>query len=292
MKDILIKGLTRDGRVRVFLSKTTDLCNEARIKHDLWPTSTAALGRVLSIVGIMAAMLKGNEEKLTVQINGGGAIGTIMADGYPDGHVRGFVGDPHLLLIDNHTGKLAVGAVVGTDGYLRVLRDSGLKDDFIGTVKLVSGEIGEDFAYYFSASEQIPTAVSVGVLVNNDNSVQAAGALIIQIMPDAQEDDISYCEQVLAKLAPISELISKADDPKQLLTAIFPDTEIIGTLDLRFACDCSKNRMAEALTTISQKDLQEMITEDHGCELVCQYCNTKYQFSEAELNEIYHAKER
>ena len=286
MKDKLVKGLIRDDRVRVYLCKTTDLCEQAKINHDLWPTSMAALGRVLSVTAILGSMLKSKDEKVTVLINGNGPIGTIMADGYMDGHVRGFVGDPHLMLIDNHTNKLAVGAIVGSDGYLRVIRDSGLKEDFAGTVKLVSGEIGEDFAYYFTVSEQIPTAVSVGVLVDNENQVSAAGALIIQILPGSTDDDIEYCENIIKQLPPISELILNNPDMNDLIKEIFNDVKIIDETKLVFSCDCSKERMQAALITLNTKDLQDMIDEDHGCEIVCQYCSKKYHFSEEQLKGI------
>jgi len=290
MRDSLLKGLICDKRVRVYLCKTTDLCEVARFKHDLWPTSAAALGRVLSVGTVLGGMIKNTNEKVTIQINGNGSIGTIMAEAYPNGRVKGFVGDPHLLLIDNNTHKLAVGKIVGTDGYLRVIKDLGLKSDFVGTVKLVSGEIGEDFAYYFTVSEQIPTAVSVGVLVNDDGSIKSAGALIIQMMPEATEADITYCEEIIKNLAPISELIDKSPDLNDLLMTIFGDVDILEQIDLKFECDCSKERMAEALATINKAELLEMIAEDHGCEIVCQYCSKKYNFSEEELIRLVNEK--
>lgn len=290
MSDKLIKGLICDGRVRVYLCNTTKTCETAKQKHDLWPTSMAALGRVLSITAIMGSMLKGKDEKVTIQINGNGSIGTIMADGYQDGHVRGFVGDPHLMLIDNKTKKLAVGAIVGHDGYLRVIRDTGLKDDFATTVKLVSGEIGEDFAYYFTASEQIPTAVSVGVLIDNNNKVIAAGALIIQVMPNAYEEDIIYCEEVVSKLPDLSKMILEQPDVNLLLKAIFMDVEILSETEISFKCDCHKDKMHSALITLAVEDLNDMIKEDDGCEIVCQYCNKPYKFSAEELKTIVKAK--
>lgn len=290
MKDLLLKGLICDKRVRVYLCSTTDLCEVARFKHDLWPTSAAALGRVLAVGTILGGMIKNINEKVTIQINGKGPIGTIMVEAYPNGRVKGFVGDPHLLLIDNHTHKLAVGKIVGTDGYLRVIKDIGLKSDFVGTVELVSGEIGEDFAYYFTVSEQIPTAVSVGVLVNDDGTIRSAGALIIQMMPEATEADITYCEDIIKNLAPISELIYKSMDLDDLLTTIFSDVDILDRMSLRFECDCSKARMAEALATINKEELHQIIEEDHGCEIVCQYCSKKYNFTETELTILMNEK--
>ena len=286
MTDKLVKGLIRNKKVRVYLCKTTDLCELARVKHDLWPTSLAALGRVLSVTAILGGMLKNDDEKVTVHINGNGPIGTIMTDGYKDGHVRGFVGDPHLMLVDNHTNKLAVGVIVGKDGYLRVIKDTGLKDDFAGTVKLISGEIGEDFAYYFTVSEQIPTAVSVGVLVDEKNSVIAAGALVIQMMLDANEDDIVYSEELIKDIGPISQQILNQQDVSKLAIKLFKDIEILEETELSFRCDCSLEKMYSALITLSSKDIQDMIDQDHGCEIVCQYCGKKYYFNEDKLKEI------
>ncbi len=290
MTDKLVKGLIRNKKVRVYLCKTTDLCELARVKHDLWPTSLAALGRVLSVTAILGGMLKNDDEKVTVHINGNGPIGTIMTDGYKDGHVRGFVGDPHLMLVDNHTNKLAVGAIVGKDGYLRVIKDTGLKDDFAGTVKLISGEIGEDFAYYFTVSEQIPTAVSVGVLVDEKNSVIAAGALVIQMMPDANEDDIVYSEELIKDIGSISQQIFNQQDVSKLAIKLFKDIEILEETELSFRCDCSLEKMYSALITLSSKDIQDMIDQDHGCEIVCQYCGKKYRFSEEQLKGIIASK--
>ncbi|MDD3924919.1 MAG: Hsp33 family molecular chaperone HslO [Erysipelotrichaceae bacterium] len=290
MTDKLVKGLIRNKKVRVYLCKTTDLCELARVKHDLWPTSLAALGRVLSVTAILGGMLKNDDEKVTVHINGNGPIGTIMTDGYKDGHVRGFVGDPHLMLVDNHTNKLAVGVIVGKDGYLRVIKDTGLKDDFAGTVKLISGEIGEDFAYYFTVSEQIPTAVSVGVLVDEKNSVIAAGALVIQMMPDANEDDIVYSEELIKDIGSISQQILNQQDVSKLAIKLFKDIEILEETELSFRCDCSLEKMYSALITLSSKDIQDMIDQDHGCEIVCQYCGKKYRFSEEQLKGIIASK--
>ena len=290
MKDKLVKGLIRDNRVRVYLCKTTDLCERAKINHDLWPTSMAALGRVLSVTAILGSMLKSKDEKVTVLINGNGPIGSIMADGYMDGHVRGFVGDPHLMLIDNHTNKLAVGAIVGSDGYLKVIRDLGRNDvedsKVSGTVQLVSGEIGEDFAYYFVQSEQTPSLVSLGVLVDTDNSVIAAGGLIIQMMPGASDEDISFVESQTENLQPISSLIKSGKTATDLITDIFADAQILSTTLVQFKCDCSELRFKGALTTLDKNELQAMIDEDHGCECKCDYCGKLYNFTESDLNMI------
>ena len=286
MKDQLVRAITPNQHVRILACTTTNLCEAARKQHDLWPTSAAALGRVMSVAAILGGMLKSEKEKVTVQINGGGAIGTIMADANHKGEVRGFVGDPHQYLKYNDSNKLAVGLVVGNQGYLKVIKDMGLKDQFAGQVELVSGEIGDDFAYYFTVSEQTPSAVSVGVLVDTDYSIKSAGAIILQIMPDALEEDIAACEKAVAALRPVSELVAEGKNAEDLVHECFADAEILSSSDLAWHCDCSKDRFKAALTTLDRKDLEDMLKEDHGCEVRCQYCNTTYQFDEHDLNVI------
>lgn len=286
MKDELVKALICDERVRVIVNSTTHLCEKARQVHDCWPTAAAALGRVLSIGSIMGSMQKNEQEKVTIQINGGGPIGTIMVDCFPSGNVRGFVSDPHQFYTYNDTGKLAVGVAVGNQGTLRVIKDLGMKDDFAGTVQLQSGEIGDDFAYYFTASEQIPSVVSLGVLVEPDNSVSAAGGMLIQLLPNALEDDIVKLEEILKTLKPMSELIHEGKTPEQIILETFDDAKILSHQDICFECPCTKEHLKEALTTLSKDEIQTMIEEDHGCEVVCHWCNTRYQFSEEELREL------
>ena len=194
MKDYLVRGLVNSKNCRVFACQTTNLLEKARQEHDLWPTASAALGRMMSATLMMAAMNK-NNEKMTVTINGGGPIGTMMAVTRGDGHIKGFVGDPHVHYTYNDTGHLAVGVAVGTQGTLQVIRDMGLKEPFCGTVPLQTGEIGDDFSYYFMASEQTPSVVSVGVLVDETNEILSSGGFIIQLLPEATEEDISYIEE-------------------------------------------------------------------------------------------------
>jgi len=251
--------------------------------HQTWPTATAALGRVLSIGGIMGAMLKSEEEKITINVNGNGPIGTIMVNAYADGRLKGFVSNPEVHYTYNDTGKLAVGTAVGKDGYLEVIKDLGMKQNFTGRVDLVSGEIGEDFAYYFTSSEQTPSAVSVGVLVNDDHTVLAAGALLIQLLPDANEQDIETAEEALKRLEPMSTMIHAGLSTKEIIARAFDDVEILETRKIYFLCDCSRERMLHALSTISQADLLEMAEDETPCEIHCQFCNTYYQFDASEL---------
>lgn len=286
MQDELIKALARGGRVRIYSNATTHLVEEARQRFDLWPTSAAALGRTLSVGSMMGSMLKSEREQLTITINGGGPIGTIMVDAYQNGNVRGFVSDPHILLQYNDTGKLAVGTAVGTQGTLSVIKDLHMKENWKGTVDLQTGEIGDDFAYYFTLSEQIPTAVSVGVLVNPDQSICASGGLIIQMMPDATEEDIVATETLLAQIKPMSQLVKETETLAEIIDSLYDDVEILSHQPIAFSCPCDKARMKRVLTTLSKAERMALIEEDHGCEITCNFCNERYQFSEAELREL------
>lgn len=286
MEDTLIKALACEERVRIYICSSTHLVEEARQRFDLWPTASAALGRTLSVGSMMGSMLKSEKEQLTIKINGGGPIGTVLVDAYSDGHVRGFVSDPHVNFQYNDTGKLAVGIAVGNDGYLEVTKDFHMKENWKGTVALQSGEIGDDFAYYFTASEQTPSAVSVGVLVDTDNSIISAGGLIIQMMPDAQEEDIVKTEALLAKLAPMSELVKTHETLKEIVLSLYDDVHILEELPIKFQCGCDRATMKRALTTLPKAERMAMIEEDHGCEITCNFCNERYQFSEQELRDL------
>lgn len=252
----------------------------------MWPTSAAALGRTLIVGSMMGSMLKSEQEQLTITINGGGPIGTIMVDAYSNGNVRGFVSDPHILLQYNDSGKLAVGTAVGNQGTLSVIKDLHMKENWKGTVALQSGEIGDDFAYYFTASEQTPSAVSVGVLVDTDNSVIAAGGFIIQMMPNATEEDIVASEQLLARLVPISQMIQENEHLEDILHTFYDDVHILNIQPIAFHCPCDKAIMKRVLTTLSKQERMAMIEEDHGCEITCNFCNERYQFSEQELRDL------
>ena len=280
--DKLAIGMARNNNIRIYATTTTDLVEEARVKHGMWPTSTAALGRVMSVGLMMAEMQKGKDEKLTIQINGDGPIQTITVNAKNDGTVRGYVGDPHVMLSYNDKNKLAVGAAVG-NGFLRVTKDMNLKSDFVGTVELQTGEIGDDFAYYFMVSEQTPSAVSVGVLVDTDNSVISAGGLIIQLLPGATEEDIVATEKVIADLKPVSELVQDGMTAVDIIKSLYEDAHILLEKDVKFACDCSRKRMLSGLLTLDNKELETIIEEDEKIETVCNFCNEKYVFEKEEL---------
>lgn len=285
MKDYLVRGIVESKNCRVFACRTTNLLEYARASHDLWPTASAALGRMMSVTLMMGAMNK-NKEKMTVTINGGGPIGTMIASTNSDGKIKGFVSEPHVHYTYNDSGKLAVGVAVGNQGTIQVIRDMGLKEPFVGTSPLQTGEIGDDFAAYFNISEQTPSVVSVGVLVNDTNEILSSGGFIIQLLPDATEEDIEYIEDKLNGFPAVSYLINQGKTPEDILTMIFDDVTILDTQDLFFECDCSKERMKEALMTVGAKEIQDIIDEDHGCEMTCHFCNAHYSFNEEELKEL------
>ncbi len=290
MKNRLLKALARDGRVRIYICDTTQLVQEAKDKHDLWPTASATLGRVLSVAAMMGANLKSTKEKLGITINGGGPIGTIMADAYADGGVRGFVAEPHVHYQYNDTNKLAVGVAVGKQGYLEVKKGMSLKDDFNGQVALQTGEIGDDFAYYFALSEQSPSVVSVGVLVETDNNIISSGGLLIQMMPDASEEDIVATESIVGELKPMSELLQEGKSLEDILHSLYDDVKILAETEPRFKCQCSEGKMRAAISTLANDDIQAMIEEDKGCDIHCQFCNNSYHFDEKALGIIIEEK--
>jgi len=286
-KDLLVRGVARNSRVRVLACDTTELTNYAQERHQLWPVASAALGRTMSVGCMMGSMLKSDNEKITIQINGGGPIGTIMVDAYANGNVRGFVADPEVHFVYNDTGKLAVGVAVGNNGYLKVIKDLSLKQPWIGQVELQTGEIGEDFSYYFTVSEQTPSAVSVGVLVDPDNHVIASGGLIIQMLPEALEEDIIYIEEKLKTFPPVSTLISEGKSPLEMIELIFDDFQLLEQRNLKFECNCSRDRCLKVLSTLQLDDLKQMIDEDHKCDMYCEFCSTTYHFDEDELVLLY-----
>lgn len=279
-----------NGTVRIRAVKTTELVEEARILHDCYPTSCAALGRVLSIDAILASELKDPDAKAVVTINGHGEAGTIIAQASANGDVRGFIGNPHLYYVNEETGKLDVGRIVGTQGTLHVTKDLGLKEPFTGVVELQTGEIGDDFSYYFAISEQTPSIVSVGVLVGKDG-VEAAGGMLIQLLPNATEETIEKLEVMAKTMKPISTYIQEGLLPKDIVKLLFEDATILEEREVRWHCGCSKEHFATALSLIKEEDLVAMIEEDKQADITCQYCNQSYHFTEEELKEILQRKQ-
>lgn len=287
MKDYLIKATAHNGMVRAYASTTTETIEEARRRHDTWATASAALGRTITISAMMGAMLKG-ENSLTVKVEGRGPIGAILADANANGEVRGYVSNPHVDFELNDKGKLDVARAVGTDGNISVIKDLGLKDYFTGEVPIISGEISEDFTYYFANSEQVPSAVGAGVLINPDHSVLAAGGFIIQVMPGAEEEVISQLEEEIQSLPAISALIQQGNTPEQILERLFgrENVKVHETMPIEFRCKCSKERVEQAIIGLGKEEIEQMIEEDHGAEANCHFCNETYEFTETDLEKL------
>lgn len=283
MKDYLVKALAYSDEIRVLAVSTTNLVEEARKRHACWPTASAALGRTLTVATMMGSQLKG-DETVTIRINGQGPIGNIVVDADSKGTVRGYITNPEVHLQYN-SGKLNVGMAVGMDGQLSVTKDLGLKDYFTGQVPLQTGEIGDDFTYYFAVSEQIPSAVGLGVLVDSDNSVRAAGGFIIQVMPGATEETLSKLETALAQIKPVSQMIDEQYTPEMIVEAIFgaKNFRILEEQEVHFKCKCSKDKFENGIISLGKVEIQQMIDQDNGAEAVCHFCMERYQFSKEDL---------
>lgn len=288
MKDQLVKALALNDKVRIIACTTTNLVEEARKRHDLWPTSTGCLGQAMSIGAILGSMLKGEHEHATIEIKTDGMIEYIYVDSNCKGEVRGFVGNKEAHLVYND-GRLAIDKAIG-NGTLSVIKDLGLKENFKGTVELIGGNLGNNFAYYFAVSEQTNSAISVGIIVEDDNSVSASGAIIIQLLPNADDNTIDEVEKIIKIYSNISTMIKDGNDAKDLILKGFKDAKIISELDLCFKCNCSKERFGAALLTLKKEDLLDMIEKDHGCTTTCHYCNNEYHFTEEDLKNIINQK--
>lgn len=288
MSDYLIKALGYNGQVRAYAVLTTDTVGEAQLKHHTWPTASAALGRTLTVGLMLGAMLKGEEEKLTIKIEGGGPLGAIVVDADAKGNIRGYVTNPQTHLDLNEKGKLDVSGVVGKNGMISVAKDFGAGDYFTSQAPLISGEIGDDFTYYLATSEQVPSSVGVGVLVNPDNSIQAAGGFIVQMMPGASEETISGIENVLQTMPPVSQLIQEGFTPEDILVQILgkDNLQILERLPVRFQCSCSGERIADALISLGKEEIQDIIETQGEAEAQCHFCNEKYHFSREELENL------
>lgn len=284
MKDYLIRGTAMDGKVRAFAVKTTHLTEEMRQRHGTTPVATAALGRTAAAALMMGAMLKG-EEKLTVQVKGGGPIGQIVVDANAKGEVRGYVSEPLVDLPLNAVDKLDVAGAVGTDGFLYIIKDLGLKEPYRGSIPIVSGELAEDFTYYFAKSEQTPSVVALGVLVDVDYTVRASGGWIIQLLPGLSDQTITEIEQQLAGVPPISTLLDQGKSLEDILADILPSVQILEKSPVYFKCFCSRERVKNTLISLGRDELKSLI-EEEGAEIVCHFCNEKYQFNVEELKEL------
>ena len=289
MNDYLVRAVAFDGKVRAFAVRTTDTVGEAQRRHNTWPVVSAALGRSMTAGVMMGAMLKG-EEKLTVKIEGDGPIGPMVIDSNAKGEVRGFVTNPHVHFDLNEQGKLDVRAGVGTQGALTVVKDLGLRDMFSGQTEIVSGEIAEDFTYYFAMSEQVPSSVGLGVLVNPDNTILAAGGFMVQLMPGCDEEVIDAIEKQLSSIEPVSKMIEKGLTPEEILQAVLGENNvtILNKMPVTFTCQCSKERFGDAIAGLGKEEIQAMIDEDGGAEAQCHFCLETYDFTKEELEGLLH----
>lgn len=284
MKDYLVKALAYNGEVRAYSVCSTSIVKEAQQRHDTWSNASAALGRTLTAGVMMGAMLKG-DQKLTLKVEGNGPIGHILVDSNAKGEVRGYVQNPHVQTELNQYGKIDVARAVGTEGFVSVIKDLGMKEPFSGQVPIVLGELGEDFTYYFAVSEQTPSSVGVGVLVNPDHSILASGGFIIQMMPGVSEATISAIEARLKTIKPVSKLVEEGLSPEEILYEVLGKEEvtIIETMDVQFKCQCSRERIEGALLSIGKNELQLLLEEDGEAEVKCHFCNEAYHFSENDL---------
>ncbi|MGK9485363.1 redox-regulated molecular chaperone HslO [Bacillus tropicus] len=287
MKDYLVKALAFDGEVRAYSVRTTNTVSEAQRRHDTWRTASAALGRSLTAGTMMGAMLKG-DQKLTIKVEGNGPIGPILVDAHANGDVRGYVTNPHVDFEGTEQGKLRVYQAVGTEGFVTVIKDIGMREPFIGQSPIVSGELGEDFTYYFAVSEQTPSSVGVGVLVNGDDSILAAGGFILQIMPGAQEETISFIEERLQKIPPVSTLIEQGLSPEELLYAVLGEdkVKVLETMDVQFNCTCSRERIESVLISLGKTELEQVREEEEETEVHCHFCNERYKFSKEDIKNL------
>jgi molecular chaperone Hsp33 len=288
MKDFLIRGASEDGAIRFFACTSTNLVEEARRIHDCYPVAAAALGRMLTVGSMMGNMLKADEDILTLQINGKGPAGSVVAVSDNSGNVRGYIYNPHVETTFKPSGKLDVGSAIGYDGNLTVIKDLGLKKPYIGHIPIVSGEIGDDFTVYFANSEQIPTSVGLGVLVEPDGHVSAAGGFIVQVMPEALEDTIALLEHNLAYLRPISDMVSAGLTAEELIGEVLKgiDFNILEKKEIGYVCNCNRDRIESVLISLGEAELVDIIEEDQKAEISCHFCTNKFHFNKEELNTL------
>lgn len=288
MKDYIIRAIDKKGTIRVFVASTTNLVEEARKIHNTMPTGTAALGRTLTAASIMGTMMKNEKESISIQFRGDGPIKNIAVVSNSKGEVKGYVGDPTVDLPLKSNGKLDVGGAVGRNGRVIVIKDFGLKDPYIGQSSIVSGEIAEDLTYYFANSEQQPSAVNLGVLVDRDLSVKAAGGYIVQLLPGTLDEDIDKLEECIKNSEPISTLIDKGLTPEEILENVFGkfNMNILDRKEVSFKCNCSRDKIETTLRSLGEKEIKSMIEEDGKAEVICHFCNEKYNFSKEDLKSL------
>lgn len=288
MADHIVNAITSNGAIRVVAADTTELCNRAQEIHKMSPTAAAALGRTLTAAAIMGSMLKSSDDSLTVQLAGGGPIGRVVAVSDGKASVKGYVDNPLVDLPLNEKGKLDVGGAIGRDGMLSIIRDLGLKEPYVGQVPLVNGEVAEDLTSYYATSEQLPTAVALGVLVDVDYTIKAAGGFILQVLPGAYDEDIDNVEKTVQSISSVTDMLSSGKKPKDIVEQLLKDYEIEYFEDVptAYKCDCSRDRTDRAIISIGREELSKIIEEDGKAEITCHFCDNVYKYSKEELEEL------
>lgn len=287
MKDYIIRAIAANDQIRAFAAVTTETVETARQDHNTSPVATAALGRLLTAGAMMGVMMKGDKDILTLQIKAGGPLEGITVTADSRGRVKGYVGNPDVCIPANSKGKLDVAGAVGV-GFMNVIKDMGLKEPYVGQVVLQTSEIAEDLTYYFAVSEQVPSVVGLGVLMNRDNTVRQAGGFIVQLMPFAEEEMISKLEENIKNLSSVTTMLDAGKTPEGMLEVLLSgmDLEITDTLPVEFACNCSKDRVRKALISIGREELQSMIDDGETIEVNCHFCNKNYNFTVDELKQM------
>lgn len=287
MRDYIVRATAANNQVRAFAATTRDLVEHARQAHNTSPVATAALGRLLTGGAMMGSMMKNEKDMLTIQIQCDGPIEGLTVTADVNGNVKGYVNNPNVMLPPSAKGKLDVANALGL-GVMNVIKDMGLKEPYLGQTILVTSEIAEDLTYYFTTSEQVPSSVGLGVLMEKDNTVKQAGGFIIQVMPFVEDEVVSKLEANIAKIDSVTEMLEKGYTPEKILETVLEgmEVEFTDTLPAKFDCNCSKERVEKALISIGRKDIQEMIDDGETIEMNCHFCNTNYHFTVEELKEI------
>lgn len=288
MADKIVRAIAANAKIRAFACTTREMVETARAAHNTSPVVTAALGRLLTAGAMMGSMLKGEKDVLTLQVKAGGPMQGMTVTADSQGNVKGYANVPDVILPANDKGKLDVAGAVGV-GFLNVIKDLGLKEPYVGQTVLQTSEIAEDLTYYFATSEQIPSSVGLGVLMEKDNTVKRAGGFIVQLMPFAEDVVIDRLEQNLANITSVTSLLDAGKTPEEILEILLEglEMEIVDTLPTRFACNCDKKRVEKALISVGKKEIKDMIDDGEEIEINCHFCNTNYNFSVEELKEIY-----
>ena len=288
MQDHIVRAISKDGCFKAVAITSKNLVERARQIHKMLPTATAALGRLLSATSMMGNMQKVENGSITVQVKGGGPLGTVLAVGDAEGNVRGYVQNPQISLLEKYRGKLDVGAAVGSDGTITVIRDLQMKEPYIGSVALVSGEIAEDITQYFAQSEQTPTACALGVLVDTDQSVKAAGGYLVQLLPGAPDEQIDKLEAGIQRADTVTKMLETGMDAETMLNTVLADfeIEILETTPVEYRCYCSRERVTSMLISLGKKELRQIVDDGQTIHIDCQFCDRVYDFSPQQVEKI------